>query len=84
MARAHRCKYGIDNHGVAGGGWGYWAMPDGRYDQCRLWAGEHEFHFIETGPAVSTDGSIWIDDVSWMPLHDNILASQWAVPCCEK
>lgn len=78
VGRPTRCKYGIDNHGVAGGGWGYWAMPDGRYDQCRLWTGEHEFHFLETGSAVSTDGTIWIDDASWVALVDAVPTREWA------
>lgn len=72
MGRPTRCKYGIDNHQVAGGGWGYWAFQDGTYDQCRLWAGEHIFHFPECGSAVTSDGSIWIDDASWLELFDTV------------
>lgn len=67
VPKERRCRYGL-----AGGAWGYWALSDGTYDQCRLREGSHVFHFLGCGSAVSSDGTIWLDNVSWLALFDTV------------
>lgn len=75
--RRQRCKGGIDNHGDVTWHDDPKTMPSRRrgytsYDQCRRYEHSEGWHILDTGGAVSYNGSVSIFTEEWYKIYDDL------------